>query len=252
MRIDALHRRVSDDVKVMHEPMLTVLPVQLPARYLTGSMSLRSLIERLNAVSHQFNVHNEIQHDTDVAPGEIAMTGLWLGADELPENDSSADIRVIWHVHQTTKKVVMTQAEWNRRRYYWWQMVMHELIHRHQDTYRTNEHRTKVFRPWSTQRDVKEDQAYFGDYDEIETHSHDAAVEFFVWWHELSLRDAQHEAASYSGRIITPTYNRYLNAFIDSPKHPALKTYLRKLKAWHDRIKKHPDIYHLLELPKLI
>lgn len=251
MRVDALHRRIVDDVKLMHAAVAVVLPPVLPSQYLARSMSLRHFLDRINEVTAPFGVFNELQPDMEIDPGMVVNTGLWIGEDELPENGSPADIRVMWHVHPATKRIRMSQAEWNRRRYYWWQMVMHEMVHRHQDVYRTKHQDIRTFRPRSTRRSVKVEQEYYGNYDEIESHAHDAAVEFYVWWQQHSLREAIHEALTYSGRIVIPTYNAYMFAFAESPKHPAVKVFRRKLKAWYDVIRKNPEIYQLLELPKL-
>jgi hypothetical protein len=213
-------------------------------------MSLRSFIDRLNTVTEKFGIFNEIQPDREVEVGQIVGTGLWLGGGELPENGSSADIRILFHVHPDSKRFKLTQAEWNRRRFYWWQLVMHELIHRHQDT--AAQGHTRVFRPWSTNRDTKAEQEYYGDYDEIETHSHDAALELVLWWPHLNLRQAIREAVQHSGRAVTPTYNYYMGAFAETPDHPAVKIYRRKLRIWYGLIKAAVDTYTFLEMPKLI
>lgn len=250
MRVDALHRRIVDDVCVLHSAVREHLPVQLPPQYQTRALSLRAFVDRLNSVTEKHGVFNEIETDLEVEPGQIVISGLWLDESELPENDSRADIRMLFHVHPDSKRFKLTAAEWQRRRFFWWQLVMHELIHRHQDTYRHT--KTRVFKAWTTQRNLKVEQEYYGDYDEIETHSHNAAVELYVWWPDLSMRDAIAQATHYSGRLVVPTYNMYVAAFAETPAHPALRIFKRKLKAWYELIRKNNHIYHLLELPKLV
>lgn len=251
MRIAVLHRRIVDDACVLHEAVRDVLPVQLPDRYQTRAMSVRALVDRLNHATNRLGIYNEIQLDKELEDGQIVSTGLWLSDGELPENGSDADIRILFHVHPNTKRVRLTALEWQRRRYYWWQMVMHELIHRYQDTYREGG-MSRIFKPWSTNRDVKAEQEYYGDYDEIETHSHDAALELALWWKDLSLRDALKQAVQHTGRAVTPTYNYYMQAFAESPHHPAVRIFKRKLRAWHQIIRANPYLYETLQLPTLI
>lgn len=252
MRVDTLHRRIEKDVRVIHDAVRDLLPVQLPSQYESRAMNVRAFLDKLNQSTEPLGVFNELELDKTVPVGECDMTGLWLGKDELPENDSYADLRVIWHMHPDTKRFVLTPTSWNRRRFFWWEMTLHELVHRHQDVYRTPEQDIKVFRPRTTRRDIKEEQAYYGSYDEIEAHAHNAALEFVMWWPELSLRDAIRAAIAYTGRVLTPTYNLYEMTYCDTPKHPAKRTFKRKVQAWYDLMKKRPDIYQMLELPKLV
>jgi hypothetical protein len=252
MRLDALHRKICDDVRVIHAATASIWPPEVPARYNNKMVSIKTFVKRLNAATDGLGVFCEVQEDREVSPGLIFNSALWLGKENLPENGSNADIRILYHINPKTKRVQMTQPEWNRRRYYFWQNVLHELIHRYQDTYRTPDRDIRVYRPQTDKRNLKEDQEYFGNYDEIETWSHACAVEFFVWWGHLSIRDATREAMQYSGRLVTPTYNQYREAFADTPSHPAMRQFTRKVRSWYDIIQKNPEIYATLSLPNLV
>ncbi len=250
MRVDTLHRRLVNDVKVLHDAVDAVLPVQMPVVYESRAMNLTSFVNRLNTVTEPLGVFNEIKIDHEVDQGGVCTSALWIPKKDLPENDSYADIRVLWHPHPKTNRINMTPALWNRRRYFFWQNVMHEFIHRYQDAIRGGG-KSKTFSPRTDNRDVRESQKYYGEYDEIETHSHAAAIEFLVWWPGLSFHDACHEARTYTGRMVTPTYMAVVQAFEEVPKHPALKHFKRKMKAWYDHCQKNWAIYELLALPKL-
>lgn len=236
----------------MREDVSEVFPAVMPSGYNTRAMDVKRFINRLNAVTEQFGIFNEFSQDKAITVNTLQQTGLWLGFDELPENGSRADVRVLWHMHpETPKRYPMSVPEWNRLRYYWWQMVMHELVHRAQDVFRTPDGDIKSFKPLTTDRERKEEQRYYGNYDEIEAHSHDAAFEFMSWWPDCSYRDAVFQATTYTGRIIMPTYCFYVAAF-DGPKHPAMLTFKRKCRAWWDELSGYRDFYALLQLPRLV
>lgn len=251
MQLAVLHRKIAEDTRAVHAVVSKIFPVQIPAQYDGQPVSIQRFITRLNRVTEPLDLFNEIKEDKEVSPGQIFNTALWIADHELPENDSRAAIRVLWHLHPTTRRVVLTQTEWNRRRYYFWQMVMHELIHRHQETKRTAVD-PRVYRPTSTQRDIKKEQEYYGNCDEIETHSHAAAVELLSWWGHLGYREAVHEALTYSGRVVSPTFQTYMTSFGDTPNHPALKHFKRKVRAWYKVVLADWEIYEILALPNLV
>lgn len=250
MRVAALHRKVIDDVRRLQDALRDVYPAQMPEKYAHRAMNLKRFVTRLNAATEPFNIFNEIELDKSEEPGSLRQSGLWLGQSELPENDSFCDIRVLWHMNPKTKQVKWTHAEWTRRYWFFWTMVMHELVHRAQDVYRKKD--ILVYHPRSTKRAQKKEREYYGNFDEIEAYAHDAAVEFTVWWPTLSMRDAVTEACQYSGRHFTPTYCFYVNIFADTPKHPALRQFKRKVKAWYDLIKNNTEFYKAMALPNLV
>ncbi len=250
MRLDVLHRKIADDARAIHAAVNPVFPVQIPSQYDGVAVSIKTFVNRLNRVTEPLGLFNEIKDDKEVSVGLIFNTALWIAKGELPENNSHAAIRVLWHLNPKTKCVMLTQLEWSRRRYYFWQMILHELIHRHQDK---NPAAPRVYRPRSTHRDTKEAQEYYGSCDEIEAHAHSTAVELLIWWGHLPYRDATKEAVSYSGRTVSPTMQLYDAAFCDTPKHPAMKHFRRKVRQWYDIIKRDPEFYtQTLALPNLV
>jgi hypothetical protein len=247
MRLDVLHRKIAEDARAIHAAVDTIWTEKIPVAYDGQAVSIKTFINRINRQTEPFGLFNEVHPDKEVSPGLIFNTGLWIDKTELPENNSRAAIRVLWHLNPKNKRIVLTQTEWTRRRYYFWQMVLHELIHCYQA-----DGQPRVYRPRSTQRDTKEQQEYYGSTDEIETHSHAAATELFVWWGHLNYREAAFEAESYSGRTVNPTMQLYANAFASTPVHPALAHFKRKTRQWYTVIKHDPDIYHTLALPNLV
>lgn len=249
MRVDALHRRIVRDVHRMHEAVAESFPIHFPTRY--ESLNLSPFLDRLNFTTDPLGLCNELTPDASILPGQIKVTGLWIDKSELPENSSRADIRVLWHVHPDTKRLDLTPLIWNRRRYFFWQTYMHELVHRYQRVLRPEATQcVRVYRPRSTERTEREEQEYYGNYDEIEAHSHDAVIEMLTWWGHLSLRDAIHEAKTYSGRVIRPTYQFYHDTF--SIPHPAMQHFRRKVRAWYDVMTKNSEVYELIQLPNLV
>lgn len=245
MRTDVLYKRIAADVRVLFDVVNPLFPITLPKQFESRNMNFRQFIDKLNAVTDPLGIYNEIEYDASVKIGEFgAVSGLWIPKTELPENHSFADVRVLWHIHPKTKRIQWSTYFWNRRRFYFWQLVMHELIHR----YQTSE-KTRVHRVVATDRKEKEQQAYYGNYDEVETHAHDAALELFVWWRDEPFRQAVAQARLIGG-LTPPTVNTYDVFF---PKgHPARRHFCRKMRAWYDTIRKNAEFYESLGLVKLV
>jgi hypothetical protein len=248
MRVDTLHRRIAQDVSVMYDDVSAIFPARMPKAYVTRSMNIRQFLDKLNRVCEPYHVFNEIKDDPTLAIGEIIQTGIWVSADELPENGSAADARVIWNMHPDTKRFQWSNYYWNRKRFYFWQLMMHELIHRHQDTAPNGDRDPRRYRVDAQDRDTKLEQEYLGNCDEIETHAHDAALELFVWWPQLTFRQAVAAAKEIKGPT-PPTMHTYTKTF--SPSHPALKHFKRKLRAWYDTLQKNAEFYQSLQLAKI-
>jgi hypothetical protein len=250
MRVDTLHREMMTDVMAMHDAVARVLPVQMPKMYETRQMNVSGFLNRLNKVTEPLGLYHERKDDAEMEPVGMVTSGLWLAKSELPQNNSSADLRLLWHVHPTVSRIQWTGAMWNRRRYFFWQMFMHELVHRYQFVH-MGDRTPPTYRPRSDQRDTKEAREYYGNYDEIEAHSHSCAMELMTWWPGLSMRDAIHEAMTCTSRMVTPTYCLYDQTFADTPKHPAVTHFKRKVKAWFELLQSQPDVYQMLGLPSL-
>jgi len=245
MRVDTLHRRIANDVRVMHDAVDEVLPAEMPAQYHGRSVNMRTLLGNLNEVTEPFNIHNVLRFDTNTKPGRVQNSAWWYPEDMLPKYGSTADIHVHWHVYPGIYKIGFTQALWNRKRLYFWLFAMHELIHRHQNANRElrDIQDSRKYRAVSTDRETRKNQKYLGDYDEIEAFAFQAAAEMRVWWPTLSLQDAVSETLKREGSIADPTYPFYIRTFDDAPNHPALAAFSRKLRVWHDVIGKNLDLY---------
>jgi hypothetical protein len=250
MRVDTLHREMMSDVMAMHDAVAHVLPVQMPKVYETRQMNLSSFINRLNKVTEPLGLFHERKDDAELEPAGFVTSGLWLAKGELPQNDSAADLRLLFHVNPDTTRIQWNGPMWTRRRYFWWQMYMHELVHRYQFVHK-GDRTPPTYRPRSDQRDTKEAQEYYGNYDEIEAHGHSCAMEFLLWWPSLSYTEITHEALTCTSRMVTPTYCLYDQTFADTPKHPAVVHFKRKVRSWYDLLKKQPDVYQMLALPSL-
>jgi len=237
---------------MMYDEVSDVLPSTMPKRYAAGrQINLIPFLKRLNAVTEPYGLYNEVVEDATIQRDTVYMTGLWLAKKQLPENNSSADIRVLWHVAPRSRRLSISPMRWNRRRYFFWQIVMHELVHRYQYVYGGPNAHVRVYKPRSTDRTIREQQDYYGQCDEIEAHAHDAAVELFTWWPHLSFRAAVREARAVTGPV-TPTLLIYKETFRDSPGHPAYKHFKRKMRSWYDCVRDHADFYQSLELPIIV
>jgi hypothetical protein len=250
MRIDALQRRLTRDVTALHTAVQDVLPVQMPDRY-AEPFNLRSFLNRLNEQSLPLNVYNKLVPDVTQDKGTLRMSAEWLGYDELPEDGTHADVRILWYVNPNSRRVKVCPAEWARRRFYFYSLTMHEFIHRYQDETRDEHATAKKFSPSAPEPAIRREQEYYGDYDEIEAHAHNAALELATWYPYLNYHNAVTECLQYSGRMITPTYNMFFVAFLDNLKHPTFRTFKNKVNAWYKMIRNSSEMYDMIQLPKL-
>lgn len=250
MRVDALHRRVVHDVRVMFDAVSEVLPVEMPRAYRTRAMNMNKFFARLNAVCEPFGVYNEVIEDKSVKENWMMNSGEWFAKSE--QKDRPCDVRIKWHVHPSQRLFHWTQHQWARRRFFFFEILMHELIHRHQDQSAPG-HAARVYRPVAEDKDLKEEQEYHGDLDEIETHAHMAVVEFITWWPGRTLAQSIRCAQSVTKTSLAePTYIRFMSTFADCPQHPAVRHYKRKVRAWWDIAHKNMEFYETLQLPNII
>ena len=252
MRIHTLHRRVIRDMEMMIDDVNTILPVRMPNRWETRSLNLGAFVKRLNTVTEPFNVINEILPDPSTPAGASVVSGVWYPADLLPANDSDADVRVIWHPHPGSYRIKMTPTTWARRRYYFWERLAHEFVHRYQDLERPDDTEARTFRVRTDdEKAANEQQTYYSDYDELEAYAHDAALEMLTWWPDLTFKQAIGKANKLDvDARVWSSYHNYLSSF--EVGHPARPHFRRKAKQWYHAMQQTPDFYAKLELPKLV
>ena len=252
MRIHNLHRRVIRDMDMMLGPVNVLLPEKMPACYTTRKMNLGAFVKRLNTITGQFNVVNEVQDDITIPKGSSAVSGAWFPEDLLPENGSDADIRITWHPHPGNRRIKITPTIWARRRYYFWERVAHELVHRYQDIDRPEDSSARTFKVRTAEDDkAAEQKQYYGDYDELEAYAHDAALEMITWWPDKSLRESVKLASRLDTEaVVWSTYHNYMTTF--EIGHPARAHFRRKVKQWHHAMTQTQDFYTKLALPRLV
>lgn len=252
MHITSLHRKVVRDMELMSDAVNSVLPVKMPLRYEHRRMYLGSFVKRLNTATEQFNVVNEVSLDKTIPKGSMAVSGVWYPEDLLPENGCNADIRIIWHPHPRSYALKMSPRIWARRRYYFWERVAHELVHRYQDLDRPPDTGSRTFKVRTVDDErAMEQKQYFSDYDELEAYAHDAALELLTWWPGLSLPHAIGKTNELKDNAyVWATYRNYLDTF--EPGHPARPRFRRKVRQWYHAMQQTPEFYTKLALPSLI
>lgn len=238
------------DIELMIDDVNRVIPVTMPKKYESSALNVLPFIKRLNAVTEPHRVFNEVVTDASLNPGQTAVSALWIPKYELPENGSRADVRIIWHLHPSTRRLSMSPLKWSRRRSYFWSRVGHEIVHRHQAGFRSPDGDARNYRTQADDRDVREDQQYLGNYDELEAHAYDAAFEMASWCPGATFTQALKSIYEIHGNTVIPTYTTYIMAF--PPAHPAILPFQRKVRAWWEQIQKSPEFYARLALPRLI
>lgn len=250
MNTGKLHRRVMADIEPMIDAVNRVLPVRMPKAYETRCINMVPFIKRLNAVTEPHNVFNEIAYDSTLSLGQTVVSGIWLPKSDRPENGSNADVRILWHMHPKTRRLPLTPLKWDRRRSYFWSRLGHEVVHRHQDKLRSPDGDARNYRTQTEDRASREDQQYLGNYDELEAHAYDAAVELTSWCPGQSFASAVKVVTGVTGNAVIPTFNAYIDSF--PVGHPAILPFQRKVRAWWEQIQKCPEFYMKMALPRLL
>lgn len=249
MRLDALHRRVIMDASVIHTDLDAVLPAKIPAQYDNRVVYLRPLLRRVNTTTRLHNIHNDITNDPKVSKATVKFTAEWRPEELLPHNGSDADIHVHWMMHPRGRRAVMTQDTWTMFRFGYWSYVLHELVHRHQNYYRKDQSSPRVYRPISDKADIREEQQYLGDFDEIEAYAFDAALEMFARYPSDSWDENFAATKALPASTHTPTtYAIYKKTFAEAPHHPVITTFERKMHTWYAIMLPYRDFYRELEL----
>ena len=220
----------------------------MPKCYESRQMNIRQFIAKLNRHTEPFSVYNETKDVPTQTVGSIVTSGLWLAKCRLPENGSNADVRIIWEMNPKTNRFDMTPWHWKRRRFYFYELLMHELIHRHQGP------AERRYRVRADDRETKESQEYYGTTTEIETHAHESALELKFWWPQLSFTDALREAKNFKHirGSTPPTFTLYTTAFAECPTHPAVAHFKRKMRGFYRVIEQNMDFYASLKLESLV
>jgi len=254
MQVDKLHRRIVMDARVLHDQLAQVFPVTLFKQYEGRPISISAFVKRIDAITQQFNIKNILVYVDPVTKTDKRMffSGEWLPECELPRGDSSADIRIMWHVSRLGKMMQFTAIEWRRIHFYYWTFVMHEMVHRHQDVERGPDGpSTRIYRPRGpgvVGAVAIAEQTYLGDYDEIEAHSHDIALELIAWFPSLDHDDAMRELRTQYTDPAISTYAYYERCFADAIGHPAIGVLDQKIRQWHVIMRANLDFYQTLEL----
>jgi len=250
MRIDALQRRVIMDAEMLASAVEDILPIVMPPVYAHHQMYMGSFVKRLRLACLDFNVHHTLALDPEVKTKEIRISGEWYPSQLLPINDTDADIQITWLVGPGGRRQAVTPTNWPRIRFAFWSYVMHELVHRAQDTFR-GDVSSRVFKPEAADPATQTEQRYLGDYDEIEAYAHGTALEMLCWYTNLPFSDAFRLMKLEQQDNADATYPIYRKTFAGNLRHPAMKVFNRKVNVWYNSICAHRAFYDQLGLQLL-
>jgi hypothetical protein len=258
MRVDFLHRRVLSDVCAVKHDVSRILPDIMPAHYASQSANIGALVKRLNAVTVAHGIRNEVtvvERPENYVPGRLRFCGEWSPEELRPAHRRREDITIHWLVHPSTRRVTFTPLKWAYYIFMYWLYVMHELVHRHQNITRSTDASCRIYRPAakeSENRMLHDEQLYLGEYDEIEAHAHDIALELLALCPDLSFRDAMMKIRRSSHQSLTEqgmtTYPIYRQAFSGVRKHPVMPALHRKIKLWYRQLKQQRHAYDAMGL----
>lgn len=246
MKLDILHRRILIDARTAQTALQSVLPVRLPNEYRNRKINVSAFVARMNRITTALDIHNYTLVNPKAPQHRITFTGLWLPETELPWKNSSADVRIEWNIHPSSRRIEFTPKSWRRFRFGYWGYLMHELLHRHQID-RKESQDARSYRPEAAVQSIREEQEYLGNFDEIEAHAHDVAIEMMLLSPQVPFDVALRVMHDQPPHHAT-TYNVYTQTFAGSPNHAATKVFKKKLKKWFTLVKREQDFYQSLQL----
>ena len=214
-------------------------------------MYITPFLSRLNKVTIPFKVHNEIIEDINVDPTGLELTAQWSPTRLKTRPRRRVDIHIEWHVHPRGRRCGVQTEDWQRRHFYFWTYLMHELAHRHQNIHRPDDALSQKFIPTADDDDLWDLQKYLGDFDEVEAYAHDIALEMVVWFPTLGYREALVEIKKFHHNLVNGTYPLFALAFVKAPKHPAMVLLFKKIQEWYRIMDTQRDIYRALQLGPL-
>ena len=214
-------------------------------------MYLAPFLSRLNEVTIPFRVNNELVEDITVDPTGLQLTAQWWPTRLKTRPRRRIDIHIEWHVHPQGRSCGVQTEDWQRRHFYFWSYLMHELAHRHQNNHRSEDVLSQKFIPTADNEDLWDLQVYLGDFDEIEAYAHDIALEMIIWFPTLGYRSAFAQMKKFQHELINASYPLFATAFDETPKHPAMLLLLKKIQEWYRIMDTQRDIYRALQLGPL-
>ena len=248
MQLLALHKKITDDALIMREAVESVLSPGSQQRYGGQTMSITPFLNRLNEVTLPFKVINVLVEDTEVDASGLQLTAQWWPTRTKTRPRRYVDIHLEWHVHPQGHRCEVSTADRQRRHFYFWSYLMHELAHRHQNNHRPDAASSQKFIPTADDEDLWDQQVYLGDFDEIEAYAHDIALEMIIWFPTLRYREAFAQMKKFNHELINATYPLFAFAFGETPKHPAMLLLRKKIQGWYRIMDTQRDIYRTLQL----
>lgn len=258
MRVDFLHRRVLADVRALHRDLSIVITDAMAVQRKTRATNLGAFVKRINAITQVHGIRNvitNVERPDAYAPGRLRFCGEWFPVELRDKSRLDLDITIHWMVHPSTRRVTFTRDKLAFWFFTYWVYVMHELVHRYQNMTRPETSTCRIYRPAAKETEnssLHEEQLYLGEYDEIEAHAHDIALELLALYPDLPFRQGMqemryttHRSAAAGGLV---TYPIYRQAFSGVRKHPVMPILHRKIRIWYRQLKQHRDIYDALGL----
>jgi len=246
-----LHNKIISDALRIHEVVEKVFPRKMPERYVEQSLYLAPFLARLNAVTVPLKVLNVLMNDATIVSHDVLLSAIWYPKSPTTITRRSSDIHLQWHVHPREHRCHITPTIWRRQRFYFWTFLQHELAHRHQSADRDEDTASLQFAPVTDNAAMRKQQAYLGDFDEVEAWAHDIALEMVIWFPTLNCREAYTEMRNFHRTRVTATYPIYAGVFSETPTHPAMQALHKKIRAWYRIMDQHRDTYKTLGLEPL-
>jgi hypothetical protein len=183
-----------------------------------------------------YKVNFRTYEDLKIDSNHFVVTGWFIPE----EDDDDADINPIQlNCHMKADCDVVefdTEDRWHMFKFRIIQTLMHELIHQIQYQIRDGENidGRLCYRSKELRKRRKEYQEYLGDYDEIQTHSHDLYMEMKQYYPGLTVDEIFSLPSTYFTPNDVTTLYSYYREFKHNKKVAPIKKLKQFTKEWHE------------------
>ena len=248
MNIPTIHGQITKEFDLLRESVDPVFDKYCQSAAQGRGINITPFMRRLRQHTKGYRVFPRLQYvneslsDVSANVREFwypSLSGICYEPD-APEDDATvkpAKIDVIFYLTAKNKRVTLSEHGVRHLQYRFYNVVLHELIHRVQYAMGRRVTSPLVFRPHTKAKLTASErnlQMYLGEIDEIEAYARDCVEEWFFWHpHEpLTFRQLRKEFAAGGQRLSVLQF--YHAVFYGDDDHPAIRRLFRKVLAWND------------------
>jgi hypothetical protein len=210
-------------------------------KFINVPVTPKQIVTHLRKIAGPSTILNTSKSDV-VDPNNIGLNAYY-DPDEDEEEEKPFELVAVFNPND--KQITMDRAGWREFASQVIDYLEHEMIHQYQ--YRSRDFQpTKGFRSKATNPEIKKQQEYLGNTDEIEAYAYNLANELLRKTkgnYEMTLRLLGNFSRTaitkdQAGRFLSPNLYGYFKDFNFDTTHPVLKRLMKKTYQYVNILKK--------------